>query len=125
MYYQHYSLSGNQWVFCVNTQTMSTTITANRNPTVSVTSPNSNQVFGEVDSIFTPSIAVSDVDNDTLTCKYYVDSETTPRETKTVSNTVSTQTVSFNALNVSTLTEGNHTIKFEVNDGIAPSVRSQ
>ncbi|EMS70435.1 fibronectin type III domain-containing protein [Ruminiclostridium cellobioparum] len=65
---------------------------------------------------FTPSMTVSDPDGDTLTCKYYIDSVW--KETKAISNTATPQLVNFNALDISTLTDGKHTFKFEVSDGI-------
>ena len=81
-----------------------------------------NTALSEKDTGYIPQISVSDSDNDTLTCKYYIDSETAPRDTKTISSTTSSQTISFNVLNASTLTEGTHVIKFEVSDGkvVAP-----
>lgn len=54
-------------------------------PIVSVLSPSDNQIFSETDTAFAPSVSVSDGNNDTLTCKYFIDSESTPRETKSVS----------------------------------------
>ncbi|MEN6312662.1 MAG: galactose oxidase [Clostridiaceae bacterium] len=101
-----------------------TSILLNAGPTISVTSPSPNITFSEADTAFIPQVSVSDVDNDTLTCKYYIDAETTPRDTKTATNTTTVQTVSFSALNMSTLTEGNHSIKYEVSDGKAPLVTS-
>jgi hypothetical protein len=92
-------------------------ISSNNNPYISMIKPTQNVTFSEVDTSFIPQMSVSDADNDTLTCKYYIDSETTPRDIKTVSNTITAQTISFNAINMNILSEGNHTIKFEVNDG--------
>jgi len=75
-----------------------------------------NEVFSELDTNFIPRISVSDSDNDTLICKYYLDSEGVYKDVKTVSNTTTPQSISFNGINMSTLTEGNHTIKYEVTD---------
>lgn len=97
---------------------------ANLSPIINVISPSQNGTFSEADTAFIPQISVSDEDNDTLTCKYYIDTETAPRDTKTATNTTTAQTVSFSALNMSTLTEGNHTIKYEVSDCIATPVTS-
>ncbi len=80
---------------------------------LSASTPTANQVY----TSFIPMITVSDIDNDTLTCKYYIDSETTPRDTKTALNTITEQTVGFNALNLSTLSDGIHNIRYEVTDG--------
>ena len=88
----------------------------NNVPTITTTI-SGNTILTEKDTGYIPQISVSDPNNDTLTCKYYIDSEATPRDTKTVTNTTTAQTVSFNSLNISTLTEGTHTFKFEVNDG--------
>lgn len=93
----------------------------NTPPLVTSISPSTDSTFSEADTAFTPTVSVSDPDNDTVLCKYYVDSETTPRDTVTnIANTITPQTVTFsNGINMSTLTEGNHTIRFEVSDGIA------
>ncbi len=96
--------------------------TENSAPNLVLTTPTQNGTFSEADTSFIPKITVSDPDNNNLTCKYYIDSETTPRDTKTATSTVTAKVVSFNALNMSTLTDGNHTMKFEVSDGIAPAV---
>ncbi|MHB1395028.1 MAG: fibronectin type III domain-containing protein [Clostridia bacterium] len=94
----------------------------NQSPTITVTTPSPNGTFSEGDTGFIPTVTVSDPDNNTLTSKYYIDSETIARETKSVSNTSAAQTVSFSPFNMGTLTEGSHTIKFEVSDGIATPV---
>ena len=88
----------------------------NNVPTITTTIPG-NTILTEKDTGYIPQISVSDPDNDLLTCKYYIDSETTPRDTKTIANTSTAQTVSFNSLNIGTLAEGTHTFKFEVSDG--------
>jgi len=78
--------------------------------------PIQNQSFGEDVQFITPSVQVSSPDISTLTCKYYLDAEAAARDTKTVSNVVAPQTVSFGELDVSTLQEGAHIIKFEVGE---------
>ena len=88
----------------------------NQPPTLASTTQG-NEILSEADTGYIPKISVSDPDNDTLTCKYYIDSETTPRDTKTMTNTSTAKTVSFNGLNIGTLTDGTHTFKFEVSDG--------
>lgn len=98
---------------------------ASQKPILSVNLPSQNQILSEADTGFIPKISVSDPEGNNLTCKYFVDAETSPRDTKTVSNTATTQSLSFNSLNMSTLSEGNHTIKYEVTDGISsPSVQT-
>ncbi len=93
-------------------------------PTISINAPTTNQVVSEMDTAFQPQITVSEAKNNTLTCKYYVDSETSPRDTKTVTNAATAKTVTFNTLNMSTLSEGTHTLRFEVSDGFTPVVQS-
>ena len=93
-------------------------------PVLNSNSPSPNSIFYEADTGFIPQISVSDEDNNTLTCKYYIDSETTARDTKSVSNTIAAQNISFNPLNMGTLVDGGHTIKYEVSDGIAAPVTS-
>ena len=88
----------------------------NNVPTITTTIPG-NTILTEKDTEYIPQISVSDPNNDTLTCKYFIDSETTPRDTRAVTNTTAAQTVSFNSLNIGTLAEGTHTFKFEVSDG--------
>ncbi len=89
----------------------------NSKPTLNIIAPFANQVFSEHNTIFIPKISVSDANNHTLNCKYFIDSQSTPQNQKNISNTATTQTVSFNAINIGTLSEGSHTLKFIVNDG--------
>ena len=86
-------------------------------PVFEVVTPKQNEILSDADTNFVPQITVSDENNDTLTCKYYIDSETTPRDTKSVNNTSETKTVSFNPIDMSLLTEGAHTLTCEVTDG--------
>ncbi|MBO8173607.1 MAG: VWA domain-containing protein [Bacillaceae bacterium] len=86
-------------------------------PTLEVISPSPNQYLSELDTAFVPKVNVSDPDSDTLSFSYFIDSETTPRDTKTVTNTQTAQTVSFDAINIGTLTEGKHRMVFKVDDG--------
>ena len=88
-------------------------------PSLSINTPTINEKISEQTNC-TPSITVSDADGDTLTCKFYINSAL--KETRTISNTATDKTVSFNALNIGTLSEGSHTLKFEVSDGIAQPV---
>ena len=95
-----------------------TYIPKNSSPTIKVNKPTlETNIYGEnsqIDLEFT----VSDADNNTLTCKYYIDSETEPREVRdNITNTTSGQPVSFNLLSTNNLSEGSHTIRFVVSDG--------
>jgi len=96
----------------------------NNNPTINSTNPAVNQIFTESNTSFSPAITVQDVDNDTLTCKYYIDSEATARDAITATGTSTAKTVTFNAMNMAALSEGSHTIKFTVNDGLAVTEKS-
>ncbi len=86
-------------------------------PIFEAVTPKQNEVFSEADTNFIPQITVSDENNDTLTCKYYIDSETTPRDTKSANNTTETKSVAFNPIDMSLLSEGTHTITYELTDG--------
>ena len=88
-------------------------------PTLSANLPSPN---GTIGAPFVPSISVSDIDGDVLTCKYYLDSSTTPAETKQISNTATAQIVNFNMLDIGSLSGVSHSITFEVSDGKAPPV---
>lgn len=94
----------------------------NNSPTLDITSPAMNSAFSANNTSVTPAIIVSDIENNNVTCKYYIDSETTARDIKTVVNTQTAQLVNFTPINMSSLSEGNHTIKFEIADGITPIV---
>lgn len=88
----------------------------NSAPAVTITAPSQNSIFGTKDIAIIPQISVSDTDNNALTCKYYLDE--VMKETKTVAgNTQTAQTVSFTALNMGTLSEGTHKMRFEISDG--------
>lgn len=85
-------------------------------PTLEIIAPTSGQMLSDLNA-FIPTVKVTDPDSSTLQLSEYIDSETTPRETKTVTNSTIAQTVSFNALNLESLAEGGHTLRFTVNDG--------
>lgn len=88
----------------------------NSSPAINIVSPVQDTIFSEASTAFVPIASVSDPDGDTLSCSVYIDSETTPRDTKTISNTQTAQNVSFNALNLGNLSQGTHTMKFTVKD---------
>lgn len=85
-------------------------------PQFDINVPSSGSFFGGTKNTFIPTLSVTDADGDALTCKLFVDTEGTPRETRTVTNTKTAQLVSFNTFNANTLSEGNHTLKFTVAD---------
>ena len=83
-------------------------------PTLEIVSPYSGQLVSE--STFIPTLKVMDLDNERLTLRYFIDSETLPREEKSVTNTSTAQTVTFSAVNMVGMSEGAHTIRFTVSD---------
>lgn len=88
-------------------------------PTITINAPVKNQAYNTAQTI-TPSIFVPyNFANKTLTCNYYIDSESIPRQTKTVSNSLNGNTVNFTtAINMSQLTIGSHTFRVTVSDGV-------
>ncbi|WP_425517372.1 fibronectin type III domain-containing protein [Paenibacillus solanacearum] len=82
-----------------------------------IISPISNQKISEVTSVI-PTVTAMDDGGRPLSLAYYIDSEMTPRDTKTISNTATAQTVSFSALDIGGLSEGTHTVRFTAGDGI-------
>jgi hypothetical protein len=88
-------------------------------PSINIINPAENQVFsGEVSS-YIPTVSVSDSDGDTLACKLFLDSESSPRDTRTISNTATPQNISFAAQDIGQLAEGDHKMRFTVYDGEA------
>lgn len=85
-------------------------------PQFDIKAPLTGSYFGGTKNTFIPTLSVSDADGDALTCKLFVDGESTPREVRTATNTRTAQLVSFSTFNVATLSEGTHTIKFTVAD---------
>ncbi len=77
---------------------------------------NQNTSINGTLSSYIPQISVSDSDGDTLVSRIYLDGDTTPLDTRTVSNTQTAQMISFSALPNNRLTDGQHTLKFEVTD---------
>ncbi len=86
-------------------------------PSITSVIPLENQYLSEQNTTFVPTVKVSDPDSDTLTVRYYLDDETTPRDTKIITNTITSQIVSFNALDLENLSEGNHQFTFTLSDG--------
>ena len=82
-----------------------------------IVAPSENQYFGEHDTSFVPIVKVEDSDGDPLSVSYYIDSESIPRQIKKISNTATAQTISFDAMNVGSMQEGDHTFRFSVSDG--------
>lgn len=108
--------------FSSNLNALASMINTNAIPSLTVLSPQANQLFGKVGVDLTPKISVSDPDGDTLICKYYVDAESSPRDTRTITNTATAQQVIFNALPLAGLTDGDHTLRLEISDQWAEPV---
>ncbi|WP_105616647.1 fibronectin type III domain-containing protein [Vallitalea okinawensis] len=102
-------------------QSFSTTLTQifdqiQKIPNVAINAPYANQWLSEKDNNFIPSLTVSDPDSDNLTFSYYLDSETTPRDTQSITNTQKEQVVHLKAFDAAKLSEGQHTLTAKVND---------
>lgn|GEM_PF-2021849 len=94
------------------------TITYTPIPKVSeVVAPVENQFFGPNDNSFIPIIKVTGPNASPLMAAYYLDNEASPRETKSVSNPQTAQTVSFSAMNLGAMAEGKHTFRFTASNG--------
>jgi hypothetical protein len=107
------------------TATYTKSFPLNYDPYVSVNYPVQNSIYSEQDSISLPSICVADKNNDTLTCRYYFDSESVAREEKVITSESALKTVTFsNALNLSSISQGSHRIRFEVCDGKSKITKS-
>lgn len=91
-------------------------LTAGAPPAFTVLSPEPNQIVGQPGMDFVVKISVTDPNGDTLVSRYFLDGETIPRDSRTVSNTVTAQVVAFNALGFDELTDGDHVLKVEVTD---------
>ncbi|WP_066494852.1 fibronectin type III domain-containing protein [Abyssisolibacter fermentans] len=86
-------------------------------PILDVTNPRNGQMVSDLGGLFIPTVKVSDPDSDTLTLKYYIDNSSQPRDTKIITNTQTQHVVTFDALNLSSIGEGKHTLKFTADDG--------
>ncbi|MTI48641.1 MAG: VWA domain-containing protein [Firmicutes bacterium] len=86
-------------------------------PKLEVISPSENQMLSDFDSSFIPRVIGSDADSDALTFEYYIDSESTPKDRKYITNTETEHTVNFDAIDIGQLSEGSHRFRFKVSDG--------
>lgn len=96
----------------------------NSAPIVSLSTPLDNSLYSETSTSVIPQINVSDADNNNLTCKVFIDSESTPRSTVNLSSTTTAKPAIFSAINMSALSSGSHTIRFEVNDGMTTTTKT-
>jgi len=85
-------------------------------PTLSVNHPAQDEVFGQQGQAIVPEVRVSDGDGDNLQVSYYVNGESTPRDTRVVSNTKTGQVISLAALDPKILPHGSHSLRFVVAD---------
>lgn len=116
-YYQDYSGTVYGDTTYYYTYTVNIEYSTNRAPAIESISPTESQLLSDYDTAFIPSAKFTDADGNDLTCKYFIDN--LEKDSKVISNTVTAQLVNFKSFNMSTLSEGEHTLKFEVNDGIA------
>ncbi len=86
-------------------------------PIIGESSVNEETLITSNDTITNPRIFVSDPDNDTLECKYFIDDETTPRDTKIVLSTGDRKEITFDGFDTSAMLGGQHKIRYEVYDG--------
>ncbi|QUH29780.1 fibronectin type III domain-containing protein [Vallitalea guaymasensis] len=100
-----------------NLPTLSVTYSVNHTPTLNITSPTNLSLFSENDTSISPTVSVYDADNNVLTCKVYIDSESTPRSTTNIYNTSSSPSTTLPHINMASLSEGTHQLKITVNDG--------
>ncbi|WP_168121763.1 VWA domain-containing protein [Paenibacillus sp. HB172176] len=88
-----------------------------RIPTLEIVSPREGDIVNGTSNTYVPSVKVTDPDSDQLEVSYFIDNRSNPENSKTVSNSTGEQIVQFNAASFASLTEGEHTMKFVVNDG--------
>ncbi|TMV50646.1 fibronectin type III domain-containing protein [Paenibacillus mesophilus] len=94
-------------------------------PALTILSPQPNQMLGQPGMDFLLKISVTDPDGDTLVSRYFLDGETVPRDSRTISNTETAQVVAFNAIGFDELTDGDHMLKVEVTDNeTAPVIQT-
>lgn len=87
-------------------------------PSVTFSSPEAGKYVSGFNYV---SIYVQDNENDTLTCKYYIDNSYTPIGTQTVTGTSIIKLVNFSgALATGSLLDGYHKLRVEVTDGKSP-----
>ena len=85
---------------------------------VSTITPLENEIYNENNASFIPTISVADPKGNLLTCKYFLDTNTLPEDTREVTNSSTAQLISFDAIDTSLMSEGIHTIKYTVEDGL-------
>lgn len=89
-------------------------------PIVIETSFDNNNIFYNPDYSFTPSTNIFAPSNE-ITCSFYLDNLETPLETKVLTNPETNTQVSFQDIDLTTLSEGIHTVKFEIIDDTGQS----
>ncbi|MEO3943953.1 fibronectin type III domain-containing protein [Gorillibacterium sp. CAU 1737] len=83
-------------------------------PQMEIITPVNQMVITEQSII--PILKVSGTSGSTLSVKYYIDSETTPRGTRLITNAETPQVVTFDSLDIRGLSEGVHTLMFSAGD---------
>jgi hypothetical protein len=93
-------------------------ITYNKKPAITSVSPINNSQYAGVN--VTPSITAADPNCDSMydwmIFSYYIDGETSPRETINAQGPLASKTVNFAPINMGSLPEGNRSIRFVVED---------
>lgn len=85
-------------------------------PLIEIVTPTSSEVISLNNKLFQLKIKIKDDNNETLECKYYMDNEIEPRETKLESETCILKEISFLPIDISSLLQGEHRIKAQVSN---------
>lgn len=88
---------------------------AGYSPEFTINAPLQNNIYGKTSIV--PSITVKDDDDKTLTCKYFLDSESTAREVKNITNSQVSKIVNFAPIDITMLVNSEHSLRFEISDG--------
>jgi hypothetical protein len=82
---------------------------------VKTVTPSQDQKLG-LNETMVPTVYIANSSNQNVSCSYYFDGETTPRETVSATSTATPRTVSFNSYDLSSLSEGNHQLIYEAQE---------
>ncbi|HEY9060072.1 MAG TPA: hypothetical protein VIO64_06155 [Pseudobacteroides sp.] len=91
-------------------------------PKIIYAKPGNSQVVTGEDGFITPSVNVTSRDNEKLSIMAYLDSSQIPYDSKACNSSYKAKEVIFNPIDNTNLTEGNHSIKFEVSNGISTTI---
>ncbi|MBD3920228.1 hypothetical protein H8B09_15790 [Paenibacillus sp. PR3] len=85
----------------------------------------SPEVVKFTERIVAPSVRLSGTVGTTVSVSYYVDNEQIPRETRNVKLTGSVDQINFERFDAGQLSDGAHTLKFQVSDGLQKLTKTQ